>query len=76
VCGFSGELRLDGRAPDVGAVARMCGPLAPRGPDGEGLWQAGPIAMGHRRLSIIDLTRHGDQPMHDADLGLTNAFKA
>ncbi len=74
MCGFSGELRLDGRSPDVGAVDRMAERLAPRGPDGEGLWSSGPLALGHRRLSIIDLTRHGDQPMHDPELGLTIAF--
>jgi asparagine synthase (glutamine-hydrolysing) len=74
VCGFSGELRLDGRSPDLGAVARMTDRMAPRGPDGEGIWSAGPLAFGHRRLKIIDLSRHGDQPMHDAELGLTIVF--
>jgi asparagine synthase (glutamine-hydrolysing) len=74
MCGFSGELRLDGRAPDVGAVGRMSATMNDRGPDGQGLWAAGPIALGHRRLSIIDLTACGNQPMHDPELGLTIAF--
>jgi asparagine synthase (glutamine-hydrolysing) len=74
VCGFSGELRFDGRSPDVAAVARMTGLLTERGPDAHGMWSAGPAAFGHRRLSIIDLTPHGNQPMHDADLGLTIIF--
>lgn len=74
MCGFSGELRLDGRSPNVGAVARMTATMSDRGPDGEGLWASGPIALGHRRLSIIDLTACGNQPMHDPDLGLTIAF--
>jgi asparagine synthase (glutamine-hydrolysing) len=74
VCGFSGELRLDGRSPDVAAVAQMTGLMTDRGPDAEGLYSAGPIAFGHRRLQIIDLTPHGNQPMHDADLGLTIVF--
>ncbi|MEX0868723.1 MAG: N-acetylglutaminylglutamine amidotransferase [Nitriliruptoraceae bacterium] len=74
MCGFSGELRLDGAAPDVGAVARMTDEMSARGPDGHGLWSAGPIALGHRRLSIIDLSACANQPMHDAELGLTIAF--
>jgi asparagine synthase (glutamine-hydrolysing) len=74
VCGFSGELRLDGSTPDVAAVAEMAGTMEDRGPDAGGVWSAGPIAFGHRRLSIIDLTPHGNQPMHDPDLGLTIVF--
>ena len=74
MCGFSGELRLDGTSPDVGAVSRMTATMSDRGPDGEGLWSSGPIALGHRRLSIIDLSACGNQPMHDPELGLTIAF--
>jgi asparagine synthase (glutamine-hydrolysing) len=74
MCGFSGELRLDGTSPDVGAVMRMTATMSDRGPDGEGVWAAGPIALGHRRLSIIDLSACGNQPMHDPELGLTIAF--
>ncbi|MEX2551120.1 MAG: N-acetylglutaminylglutamine amidotransferase [Nitriliruptoraceae bacterium] len=74
MCGFSGELRLDGTSPDVGAVMRMTATMSDRGPDGEGVWAAGPIALGHRRLSIIDLSACGNQPMHDPELGLTVAF--
>ena len=74
MCGFSGELRLDGVSPDVGAVARMANRMAARGPDGEGLFASGPIALGHRRLKIIDLSECGNQPMHDPELGLTIVF--
>ncbi len=74
MCGFSGELRLDGTSPDVSAVMRMTATMSDRGPDGEGVWAAGPIALGHRRLSIIDLSACGNQPMHDPELGLTIAF--
>jgi len=74
MCGFSGELRFDGQTPDVAAVARMTDRMRERGPDGEGIWSAGPIALGHRRLSIIDLSAAGSQPMHDAELGLTIVF--
>ncbi len=74
MCGFSGELRFDGHGPDVAAVSRMTGTMRARGPDGEGIWAAGPLALGHRRLSIIDLTACGAQPMHDPELGLTVVF--
>ncbi len=41
----------------------MNGRLSHRGPDDEGVWQEGPVALGHRRLSIIDLSAAGHQPM-------------
>ena len=74
MCGFSGELRFDGKSPDVAAVERMTGQMVARGPDGHGIYASGPIALGHRRLSIIDLSACGSQPMHDAELGLTLVF--
>src|SRR3712207_1242987 len=45
-----------------------------RGPDGEGSWMDGRIALGHRRLSIIDLSAAGSQPMVDEALGFTVVF--
>ena len=74
MCGFSGELRLDGASPDIGAVAKMTATMSDRGPDAEGIYASGPIALGHRRLSIIDLSSCGNQPMHDPQLGLTVVF--
>lgn len=74
MCGFSGEIRKDGRAADVAAVARMTATMHDRGPDGSGVWSAGPVALGHRRLKIVDLTEHAAQPMVDSELGLTLAF--
>ncbi|MGY1750974.1 N-acetylglutaminylglutamine amidotransferase [Modestobacter sp. SYSU DS0511] len=74
MCGISGEVRFDGGVADMGAVAAMCDQLQRRGPDGSGGWQAGPVALGHRRLKIIDLTDAGSQPMVDAELGLTLVF--
>src|ERR1700689_161416 len=71
MCGAAGEVRLDGRAPDVAAVAAMAEGMAARGPDGSGVWSQGRVALGHRRLKIIDLTEAGAQPMVDSDLGLT-----
>ncbi|WP_369194329.1 N-acetylglutaminylglutamine amidotransferase [Streptomyces djakartensis] len=65
MCGLSGEIRFDGGRPDVAAVERMTDRLAPRGPDGRGLWSQGPVALGHRRLKIIGLSETGAQPMTD-----------
>ncbi|MCW2605828.1 MAG: asparagine synthase family amidotransferase [Frankiales bacterium] len=74
MCGISGEVRLDGQAADVQAVARMTGTLHRRGPDGEGVWSAGRVALGHRRLKVIDLSEHAQQPMVDPHLGVTAVF--
>ncbi len=74
MCGIAGEVAATGREPDVDAVARMADTLAPRGPDGSGAWQLGRVALGHRRLKIIDLTDDARQPMVDDELGLTVVF--
>ncbi|MGW7104326.1 N-acetylglutaminylglutamine amidotransferase [Streptomyces sp. NPDC054838] len=74
MCGVSGEVRFDGRRPDLAAVERMTDEMEDRGPDGRGVWSQGPVALGHRRLKIIDLSEHGAQPMTDAHLGITGAF--
>jgi asparagine synthase (glutamine-hydrolysing) len=74
MCGICGEIRWDGQAADVGAVARMTGAMTSRGPDGDGVMAHGRVALGHRRLSIIDLSARGAQPMVDSELGLTLVF--
>ncbi len=48
--------------------------MGDRGPDGSGLWAQGPVALGHRRLKIIDLSERAAQPMVDPELGLAVAF--
>ncbi len=74
MCGICGEIRFDGHSADVGAVARMTRAMVSRGPDSDGIVAHGPVAFGHRRLSIIDLSSHGAQPMVDSELGLTLVF--
>ncbi|MFC4031188.1 N-acetylglutaminylglutamine amidotransferase [Streptomyces polygonati] len=74
MCGLTGELRFDGTSPDLAAVERMTDRLAARGPDGRGLWSQGAVALGHRRLKIIDLSERGAQPMTDPEGGLTVVF--
>jgi asparagine synthase (glutamine-hydrolysing) len=48
--------------------------LVRRGPDHEGCFSDGPMVLGHRRLSIIDLSDRSNQPMVDHDLGLVLVF--
>jgi asparagine synthase (glutamine-hydrolysing) len=74
MCGLAGEMRFDGGRADVAAVDCGCARLAPRGPDGSGVWANGPMALAHRRLSIIDLSPAGSQPMVDSEQGLTVVF--
>ncbi|SFO31943.1 asparagine synthase (glutamine-hydrolysing) [Geodermatophilus obscurus] len=74
MCGLSGEIRFDGSLADTTAVARMVEALVPRGPDGQGQWSSGRVAFGHRRLSVIDLSASGSQPMVDSELGLEAVF--
>jgi asparagine synthase (glutamine-hydrolysing) len=74
MCGIAGEIRFDGGVADVAAVARISGAQRQRGPDGAGVHGAGPVALAHRRLKIIDLTERGSQPMVDSELGLAAVF--
>ncbi|WP_029890290.1 N-acetylglutaminylglutamine amidotransferase [Polycyclovorans algicola] len=74
MCGFAAEIRFDGQSANVDAVSRMAEVLAPRGPDGDGLFSQGRIAVGHRRLRVMDRTEHSQQPMLDPQLGLGIVF--
>jgi asparagine synthase (glutamine-hydrolysing) len=74
MCGFAGELRWDGAESDLSALERMNSSLRPRGPDSAGVMQRGPLGLAHRRLTIIDLSAAGEQPMVDAELGLSLVF--
>jgi asparagine synthase (glutamine-hydrolysing) len=74
MCGICGELRLDGAPADLAAVAKMMSHLERRGPDHGGSYSDGALAMGHRRLAIIDLSIRSNQPMVDAELGLVLVF--
>ena len=66
MCGIAGLLRRDGVAADPDLVGRMTDILSHRGPDGRGLHVEGAVALGHRRLAIIDLSG-GVQPMSTGD---------
>ena len=76
MCGIAGICQIDATplTPEAGQwVKAMTDRMAHRGPDGEGQWSHGPVCLGHRRLSIIDLSG-GGQPMHSADGQLTVTF--
>jgi asparagine synthase (glutamine-hydrolysing) len=69
MCGFCGIVSL-GQEPPVptgNLLDRMTDSMAHRGPDDRGTWQDGTAALGHRRLSVIDLSRAGRQPMANED---------
>lgn len=68
MCGLAGLLEFKDGPTDVARsrVARMADRLAHRGPDAAGVWADECIALGHRRLSILDLSEAGAQPMHSA----------
>jgi asparagine synthase (glutamine-hydrolysing) len=74
MCGICGELRFDGTRPEHQTIMAMVARLERRGPDAEGEYAAGPVALGHRRLSIIDLSDRSAQPMVDSELGLVLVF--
>ncbi|MGD1879770.1 MAG: asparagine synthase (glutamine-hydrolyzing) [Kiloniellaceae bacterium] len=70
MCGITGFLGPAGRGPDFEALARdMADRLRHRGPDDGGSWADGEagIALGHRRLAIVDLSAAGHQPMISAN---------
>ncbi len=66
MCGIAGFWRMEGREPGLdGIIAGMADSLRHRGPDDQGLWQDAQtgVALAHRRLSILDLSPLGHQPM-------------
>ena len=74
MCGICGEFRFDNNQPRLDTVHRMMDALERRGPDSAGDYVDGPLAFGHRRLSIIDLSNNANQPMIDKELGLAIVF--
>jgi asparagine synthase (glutamine-hydrolysing) len=67
MCGIAGKLHFDRQRPVSAVLVReMTDVIAHRGPDGEGQYVTGPVGLGHRRLSIIDLST-GAQPLSNED---------
>ena len=67
MCGIAGIFEQDGRAADPDAIAGMLAQIVHRGPDGTGTWHSGPLALGHTRLKILDLSDRAAQPMVTSD---------
>lgn len=76
MCGIAGICRFDDRVVSRDDIVRMTKVLSHRGPDGEGIYlnPSGHTALGHRRLSIIDLSIQGKQPMTNEDGTLQIVF--
>jgi len=77
MCGIAGILLVKAANPrQLGAIDAMAATLDHRGPDGEGLWidREGGIALGHRRLAIVDLSDAGHQPMLSESENLVITF--
>jgi asparagine synthase (glutamine-hydrolysing) len=73
MCGLCGEIVFGGPA-SASVIQQMLNPLASRGPNGAGILLQNNIALGHRRLSILDLAPTSQQPMTDPELGFAVAF--
>jgi asparagine synthase (glutamine-hydrolysing) len=66
MCGIGGKVSFV-EHPDAGLGERMCNCMSHRGPDSEGVYAAGPAVLAHRRLSVLDLSEAGRQPMSNAE---------
>lgn len=69
MCGIAGLLSKNNSEITIDRLKKMTDIISHRGPDGEGHWISpnGEVGLGHRRLSIIDLSHEADQPMHYHD---------
>ena len=69
MCGIAGIWNFTGEQIAEQSITRFTDSLKHRGPDGRGIWfnETQNLALGHRRLAIIDLSKEGNQPMHYAD---------
>ncbi len=76
MCGICGILKLGGSAPppDGELIDRMTEVLKHRGPNDRGTWRDAHVALGHRRLSVIDLSSAGREPMSNEDGSIQVVF--
>lgn len=73
MCGIFGIVFRQGPV-DPALLDRATDAVAHRGPDGRGTWISGAVGLGHRRLSILDLSEAGRQPMRHAEAPLTIVY--
>ena len=74
MCGIAGIFNLNGEAVASNTIKAMMQRIAHRGPDGEGIFEEENIALGHRRLAILDTSDKGSQPMLSKDGNWTIVF--
>ena len=74
MCGIAGYVNKGGPISDCSRLEAMTRAVAHRGPDDEGILVDGKVGLGHRRLSILDLSADGHQPMTRQNTGLTIVF--
>ncbi len=67
MCGIAGVMNFNGQPVSSTTIQKMTDIIRHRGPDDEGQYIAGSVGLGHRRLSIIDLSEKGHQPMSNED---------
>ena len=73
MCGIAGSLSWS-QKEDPATIKKMIDEINYRGPDSEGIWSQDPITLGHKRLSILDVTSNANQPMTDSTGRYTIAF--
>ncbi len=84
MCGICGKINIEGKEIHRELIARMNSVLSHRGPDDEGIYINNPspgasqamasVGLGHKRLSIIDLSEAGRQPMSNEDGSIQMVF--
>ncbi len=74
MCGIAGEIRFDGRVPDLARIHLINERQARRGPDAAGAYGQDHMAFAHRRLKVMDRSDLSHQPMFDAELGIGVVF--
>lgn len=74
MCGIAGLLQFGNQQAEKACIQRMTDALSHRGPDDQGIYVHRQVALGHRRLSIIDLSPAGHQPMFSYDKRYTLVF--
>ena len=67
MCGIVGIVDLNNRSVEKSEILSMMGRIKHRGPDDEGVYMGSNLGLGHVRLSIIDLSAAGHQPMYSSD---------
>lgn len=74
MCGILGQLNFDKADIDPGGLTPVSRSMIKRGPNASGMFVQRGLALGHRRLKVIDLSEASSQPMVDAQLGLAIVF--